>query len=354
MTLLNRYIAKAVLQAIALITLILLGLQIFILFVRQLDELGRADYGIWQATQFVLLQAPYQVYLFFPLASLLGALTGLGVLANHRELLVMRASGMSIGQITLAVLQVALSLILVVTLFGETLMPKFSLYANDLKMQALSGGQALRTDQGIWLRDHNDFINIGRILANNSLEEVYQFHFKDNHHLGFARRIERIDNHPQGWLATGVHETAFFADHTVSKNYPSLPWEVNLKPNIIRVISNDPDEMTLKELQRYLRNQHQNHQSALSYQLAYWQRLVQPLTNVVMMILAIPFIFGPLRSSTMGSKLVAGATVGFGFHIMNRFFGSLGQVLQWPPLLSALLPTLLFALIGIYLMRRVR
>ena len=103
-----------------------------------------------------------------------------------------------------------------------------------------------------------------------------------------------------------------------------------------------------------MRNTSNYHQSALNYQLAYWQRIIQPFTTVVMMILAIPFIFGPLRSSTMGSKLLAGATVGFGFHIINRFFGPFSQVLQWPPIIAALGPTLLFAGIGIFLMRRVR
>ena len=78
----------------------LAGLQIFILFVDQLDDLGKVDYGIVQAAFFVLLQMPYQVYLFFPMASLLGCLIGLGVMANHSELIVMRAAGMSIGQIT--------------------------------------------------------------------------------------------------------------------------------------------------------------------------------------------------------------------------------------------------------------
>ncbi len=78
--------------------------------------------------------------------------------------------------------------------------------------------------------------------------------------------------------------------------------------------------MTLLQLHRYLRAQKRSHQSALNYQLAYWQRLTQPLTTIVMMILAIPFYFWALRSSTMGSKLMVGATVGFSFHIINKFF----------------------------------
>ena len=72
-----------------------------------------------------------------------------------------------------------------------------------------------------------------------------------------------------------------------------------------------------------------------------------------MMLLAIPFVFGPLRSSSMGAKLLAGISVGFGFHLLNRFFVPISAVLHWPPLLAALAPTVLFALFSLYLMRQV-
>lgn len=354
MKLLDRYIAKTVLSSIAMVTLMLAGLQIFILFVNQLDDLGKGDYGIIQAGIFVLLQMPYQVYLFFPVASLLGCLIGLGILANHRELIVMRAAGMSIGQVTAAVLKAALVVILLVTVTGETVIPRLAHFANDHKMQAISGGQTLRTSRGVWLRYQNDFISIATILPDNRLEQVYQFRFDENHRLELARKIQHIDFINDHWQAFDIAQTIILDNSTRSEDIVSMPWDVMVRPSILSVSSSEPDEMTLHELRRFLRVQKANHQTALNYQLAYWQRLMQPLTTLVMMILAIPFIFGPLRSSTMGSKLLAGATVGFGFHIINRFFGPISQVLQWPPELAAIGPTCLFALLGLYLMRKVR
>ncbi|CEK09925.1 LPS export ABC transporter permease LptG [Legionella hackeliae] len=354
MKLLDRYIAKTVLSAIALVTLMLAGLQIFILFVNQLDDIGKADFGIWQTALYVLLLMPYQVYLFFPLASLLGCLIGLGVMANNRELVVMRAAGMSIGQVTVAVLKAAFIVILFVTITGETVVPRLAHWANDQKLQALSGGQTLRTAHGVWVRNGNDFIAIGTILQNNTLENVFQFRFDAEHHMRLARKIEKIVHTNNQWQAYNISETMINNNQTVARKFPTMVWDVSVKPSILRVSSNEPDEMTLHELRQFLRAQKQNHQSALNYQLAYWQRLMQPLTTVVMMMLAIPFIFGPLRSSTMGSKIVAGATVGFGFHIINRFFGPVSQVFQWPAEIAAIGPTLLFALLGLYLMRRVK
>lgn len=354
MKLLDKYIAKTVLGSVALVTLMLAGLQIFILFVNQLDDLGKVDFTIWQAAWFVLLQMPYQVYLFFPMASLLGCLIGLGIMANHRELVVMRAAGMSIWQITCAVFKAALIIIGLVTLLGETLIPRLAYLANDSKMQALSGGQSLRTARGVWYRYHNDFISMGTVLPDHTLQQVYQFHFDAHHQLRTARNIAEIRYQNNQWIAYDVAETMIEADKTVARHVASMPWEVALNPSILTVSTSEPDEMTLQALRKYIKVQTDNHQAVLSYQLAFWQRVIQPMTTLVMMMLAIPFIFGPLRSSTMGSKLLAGITVGFGFHIINRFFGPVSQVFQLSPIIAGVGPTCLFALFGVYLMRRVK
>ena len=354
MKLLQRYIAKSVLSSIALITLMLAGLQIFILFVNQLGELGRADYGIVAAALYVLLEMPYEVYLFFPMASLLGCLIGLGMMANHRELVVMRASGMSIWQITYAVLRVALLIILIVTLLGELLLPKLVRFAHDQKLQALSGGQTLRTAQGVWLRYQNDFIVVASILTATQLQGIYQFHFDSAHQLRFARHMDFLTYQAGTWHAHGVAETYLYKHKTRALHRSDLLWDIHLQPDVLSVSSSEPDEMTLSQLNQYIQAQHKNYQPAINYQLSYWQRLTQPITTVVMMILAIPFIFGPLRSSTMGSKLLTGATVGFSFHILNHFLGSMSQVYQLSPIIAAVGPTCLFTLLGVYLMRRVK
>ncbi|KTD16617.1 hypothetical protein Ljor_0923 [Legionella jordanis] len=354
MKLLDRYIAKTVLASIALVSLLLIGLQIFILFINELDDMGKGDFGILQTAFYVLLQMPYQVYLFFPLASLLGCLIGLGVLANNRELIVMRAAGMSISQVTLAVLKIAFLLIVLVTIVGETIVPKLARWGNDEKMQAINGGQTLRTAYGVWLRNNNDFVAIDTVLPNGVLQNVHQFRFDSNHRMRLTREIGRIVFAEDHWKAFDVAETALDDDKTITRKLPEMVWDVSVKPGVLRGSSNEPDEMNLHDLRQYLRAQKENHQSALNYQLAYWQRLIQPITTAVMMMLAIPFIFGPLRSSTMGSKILIGATVGFGFHIVNRFFGPISQVLQWPAEVGAIGPTCIFALLGLYLMRRVR
>lgn len=354
MIIVDRYIAKNVLSAIALITLMLTGLQIFILFVNQLGDVGRAGYGIKEAAFFVLLQLPYQVYLFFPMASLLGCLVGLGNMASHSELIVMRAAGMSIAQITRAVLKASLLVILIVTVLGETLVPYLSRYSNEYKFTSLSGGQSLHTAQGVWLHYDNDFILIGSILPHAVLHDVSEFRFNKTHELKIARSMSKVTYRDGQWNAEGVSQTEFEKNHTKTQQLQHMIWDISIKPAILKISSVQPDAMNLYELYRYLREQKRTHQAAHQYQLSFLQRSIQPLTTLVMMMLAIPFIFGPLRSSSMGSKLLVGATVGFGFHILNNFLGPVSLVFQWPAMLAAFGPTLLFAVLGVYLMKRVQ
>ncbi|MFY7698537.1 MAG: LPS export ABC transporter permease LptG [Legionella sp.] len=351
--LLDRYIAKIILSAIGLVTLLLAGLQLFILFVSQVDAIGKANFDVFEAGLFVFLQMPYQVYLFFPMASLLGSLIGLGIMANHHELVVIRAAGMSIWQVSFAVIKAAVVVIMLVTIIGETLVPKLSHFANNKKLQAMSKGHILRTTNGTWLRFQNNFINVGTILADDSLHQINQFQFDNEHHLRFTRHIDRaqfIDNH---WHAYQVVESQL-ADKITTCHRDQMIWDIPLTVGLLSAGRSEPDEMTLSELSDFLGAEKYFNRNKFNYQLAFWQRITQPITTLVMMILAIPFIFGPLRSSTMGYKLLIGATVGFGFNILNRFFGPISQVMQWPVEIAAFAPTSLCIILGIYLMRRAK
>jgi len=354
MTIVSRYIFKHIATMVGLVLLILASMEIFIRFFNELGDIGGGNYTAFRAFVYVLFHMPSQVYMFIPIASLIGGLMGLGLMATHRELVVLRASGQSVMQIMVMVLKATLILVIVVSFVGEVLAPKASHFAENLKAQSLSGGQATRTSEGIWLRDNDNFIHIGHALPGGRLENISRYMFNAKHQLVLSSYAKYAQYKEGRWDMFDVKEYILSEDSVQTRTYDVRDWGLSVMPSLISVTSVDPSEMSLVTLYHYIQEQEENRSQAGRYELSFWQRIYQPLATLVMMMLAIPFVFGPLRSATMGFRLLIGVACGFGFYLLNQFFGPISLVYQFPTAIMALLPTLLFGLIATLMLKRVK
>ena len=351
---LSRYIGVTMMQSIALMLVAFAGLQLFIDFMNQLKDVGTGNYTLWQATIYILLTLPSEVYHLFPMAGMMGCLVGLGVLAANSELIVMQAAGVSLLRITGAVIKTAVLLIILAVFIGEGIAPELAAWANARQTIAKSGGQAVSTQEGVWLRQGDTFVHIGLVLADGSLRNIDRFKFDDQQQLIFAS-FAQTGHFSQGqWVLQQLRDSWFQPDHITTRNVASENWQAELDPKILSESHLGPQEMPLLKLYRYIQYGEVNQINTDDYALAFWQRIFQPLASIVMMLLAIPFIFGPLRSVSMGLRLLTGIFVGIGFYLLNQFFGPFSLVYQFPPLLAALTPTLLFLGLGCLMLRRLR
>lgn len=355
MKLLNWYICRTLLGTTLIVLIALMSMDFFIQLLNELDDIGRGNYGILQAIIYVFMILPKDVYQLFPMAGLIGCLLGLGLLASNSELIVMRAAGFSLAQITKAVFMAIFIMVFFVSILGEVIGPSSILHGERYKAFARSGGQALATAQGIWLRDGQDYVHIQTVRSNNELEGVTRYSFNLQHqmtHITYAA----MAHYTKGvWQLHNILTSTISPNDQVTNSVAQTgSWTLQLSPAVLKIAQIDPDEMSLIKLYKWI--QYRKHNGLLynNYALTLWQRLMQPLATCVMMLLAIPFIFGPLRSATMGLRLVAGVIVGFSFYILNQVFGPISLVYQFPPILAALLPTLAFAIIGVVFIRRMR
>lgn len=354
MKILDRYLATNIISATLVVLLTLIGLAIFISLVREIRDIGTGSYGVLSSLEYVLFDLPQEVYNFFPVAALLGVLLGLGVLANHSELIVMRASGVSLAHISWAVIKAAIFLLIFATIIGEWLGPLAEHSAESRKELLTSSGQALKTGGGTWIRDGQNFLYIHTVYNSKHLEGVSRYEFDQQRNLITASYAKTGDYENGAWLMHDVVSSHITPTHVTSEKIPAISWHLTVNPSLLRISAVDPDEMSLLQLHAYIRYLNGNNLNSSSYALAFWQRILQPLATLVMVWLAIPFIFGSLRSMSIGLRIIIGSTVGFCFYILNQFFGPFSIVYQWPPFLAALLPTLLFALAAFLLQRRVR
>ncbi len=102
----ERYLAREIYAATALVLMAFLALFAFFDLVHELADLGKGNYQLHHAIGYVLLTLPGYVYELFPIAVLIGTLYALTLLARHSEITVLRAAGLSTGRMLLALAKI--------------------------------------------------------------------------------------------------------------------------------------------------------------------------------------------------------------------------------------------------------
>lgn len=350
---LDRYIMSTSLLLILAALLLVLGVDFLFAYIHELGGVGRGDYHATTALFYTALTLPRRLYDLFPIASLIGVLVALGLLASRSELIIMRASGMSIGQIAGAVAKVGILMAVFASALGEFVVPQAEYMAEGLKVQAKSSGQAVLTAQGTWVREENDFIHIRSLLPNGVLQEVTRYRFNDRYELQSTMFIQEAKYRHHAWQLTGIKESLISPKKVTMETRPNETVKKLVDPSLLDILLSEPDNLSLVGLHRYIGYLKDNQLDAGHYELIFWQKIAAPFSVVLMIVLGVPFVFGPLRNASMGLRMLSGIFFGFLFYLFNQIFGPLSLVYHFPPLLAALAPLLLFAFFGYWMMRRV-
>lgn len=353
MTLLDRYLAGTVIRGALLALLVLASLSAFFTLLAELGDL-RNDYDLAKASLYVLLTLPRRIYEMFPTAVLLGALMSLGALAANSELMVMRAAGMSVARISLAVLQAGLFLALLAGLLGEVVAPPGEKYAQAMRSAALTGYITLQSDNGFWARDGNNFVQIQRVLPGAQLQNITIYELDEKLRLRSLIHAQSGSYVDGRWELEDIAQSRIEADGVTTRALDSAQWQSLLKPELLEVLAVKPEDLAASALSRYVNYLEENNLSSDRYRLAFWVKVVTPFSTLVMLLIAIPFVFGSLRSAHAGTRVLVGVLLGMGFYLLNQALNHVSLVYGLPPLLSALAPTVVFAAGGLYAVSRIR
>ncbi|WP_455488071.1 LPS export ABC transporter permease LptG [Haemophilus sp.] len=356
MNTLDRYIGKSILGSIFATLLTLVGLSAIIKFVEQFRSVGKGTYDIWQAVAFTGLTIPKDIETFFPMAALLGALMALGNLASRSELVVMQAAGFSRFKIGMAVMKTSLPLVLLTMVIGEWGIPKTEQFARDMRARALSGGSMLSMKNGVWAKDGNNFVFVRRVTDDAKLNDIYIYTFDQNRNLTELKHANQASysEDESKWTLRQVNHSMISKDEITTSNRLSEKWETNLTPDKLGAVSLRPTSLSISGLYNYISFLRETGQDVSRFELTFWRKIFQPVSVGVMMLLALSFIFGSLRSVTAGARIVTGICFGFLFYVVNEIFGQMSVVYNIPAVFGALMPSLLFIVMIWWLLSRKR
>ncbi len=355
---LDRHIRNTVFAAMLVVIALISSLD---LIFSLLDELSEAEgaYTIANALAYVAMTLPTSIYELLPFAALGGALIGLGILASNQELVVMQSAGIHVWRIVTAVLKPTFIIMLTGLLLGEFVSPPLEQIANSRKAIQLSGSDSIGAQLGTWRRVGNEYIHINAIApGGRSLIGVTRYEVNEQRQIvavSFAASGNYIETDDGGyWQLADVQETLLQPERISVVSYLQEDWLIDLSPELLSVLLVEPDKQSITGLYRFARFFESQGLDGSTFFLAFWKKLLQPLATLALVILAISFIFGPLREATTGYRIFVALGIGLLFTIVQRMMEPASLIYGFNPLLAVAAPIIVVAGLGFYYLRLVR
>ena len=346
----DRYIANTLLTYSIVVLLVWLSIYSFFNFLAELNTVGTANYTILEAFKYIVLQLPEVAYDQVSPVILLGCVLGMGHLATTGQLIILRASGISILKITWLTLKNAIIFLIFLTLIGELVAPTLTTYAENERSNALGQNSLSNSQDGFWIRDGDNFINVENNVDGSLFNGITVIE------LNKSNKIERViesksaifDGQNINMDSTNIfsiNSTNLFDDIAL-KERNLYKKRVAFDQDLIDSLEKEPKDLTTLTIVKQIQFLTDNKLRAEVFEVELYKRLVKPITLVAMILLAMLFIFGSTRDATLGRKIFFGVAIGLSFELISRIGGALALSFDFSPLLSAFIPAMAIMIIA--------
>ncbi len=381
---LGRYVKTNALLAIIAAVVGLWALQVLFTYLSELEDLTDS-YTMSDALKYIFYRSPYFLEQFMPTGALLGAVVGLGLLASKSELVVMRAAGVSIYRIVGWVLQPALIFVLLALAINQFVLPHSNQLAKEINSEDSSS--LVTSVRGYWTMqprfqsttagstdgnaqpDGSDILYIDYADVQGNIGTVKRWHLDNNGNLQTATHAEggrysgRIpaptastepsEQYRYEWQLSNMTELTINQGFESSQSKAPLDTlSLPFAPESVYLLTRDAEDLSLTQLYEHRQFMQQQGKRSLNHELAFWQKLLSPLSILSLVIVACSFVFGSLRTHSLGLRIVVALLFGLLFSYVQDLVGFVSLATGFSPLLMVLLPIIGSAALGFYLIKR--
>ena len=340
MNIIDRYLYRTVMLYTLGAMLVLLALGALIVFISQQGDIGIGGYNATEAFLFTLLNLPEQAFELLPIGALIGALMGLGNLASASELVVTRASGVSIWRLVWPIGLAGVTLSLIMYGIGEYAAPAMSQLAKREKTTSKLSDVSFAGTSSAWVKDGNRILRVQTGEVDRAFGGVSVFELDSPTRLRSIERAARIDvADPGRWNLHNVATSKFENNKVEGETVNELSLRSTVNPDFLGLAATEPQMLTLHGLASYIDHLRRNNLGTQSYEIGYWSRIARMFAVTVVTLMALPFVFGPLRTTGAGTRTVVGVLLGVVFFLITRTIENGGQLFNANPAVVGWLPT---------------
>jgi lipopolysaccharide export system permease protein len=241
-------------------------------------------------------------------------------------------------------------------LLGESVAPSLGAYASEMRTRALHEEIAVGDGQATWLREGDSIVALRRQAGDLGYGGgVLLFELGPNQSLKEVASADSADlNAANRWVLSNYAETSFGESGITVRAERESSEPHGLNSDLLELSVVRADLLDTLSLVRYISYLRANGLDAHRYLVAYWSRLASVVSVVVMTVLALPFVFGGLRSAGAGARLVVGLIIGLTYYVAGEVLTNGGEVYGLNPLAIAWAPTAVLLVVTAVAFARIR
>jgi len=349
----DRYIIQQFLTGMLPALFLLLALFSFLALAEELEDVGMGAFTLPDALMVVFLTTPKRIVELLPVTTLLGGLLGLGAMANHRELMAIRTSGMSKQRIAKIVTLLAIMLGIFITILQFSVVPGFEREAAQLRGKTLQGPTQGSDNTGaFWTRDNSYFIHINDVKFDRTLVDIEIYAIDEQGRLSQLIQASRADYTGDGnWQLSGLIHSELDQTHVKETTKTSMQWKNLLSLEQASVLMLPLQALAPNDLVKMIAHLKRNQLDTHQHEIVLWQQVSLLPGLLAMALLSLPFLLGSVRSVSASQRVMIGGLVGIGFYLVQQLSGHLAGILGMNPALVILTPPFIILAIAIAAIR---
>ncbi|MGM0418898.1 MAG: LPS export ABC transporter permease LptG [Thermodesulfobacteriota bacterium] len=351
MNLLTKYILKGYLKIFFLIEIFMIFIFLVIDYLNNLDKFVKSGFGALQGVFFIFLKIPFVIVHLTPVSIVVAAVIYYGLMNKNNEIIALCSSGISLKRIYLPVLVLSLFMSFSVFFISDSVMPYTASKLNYIELTKIKKRNIITEKKNnIWLKDNNRIIYIDYFnYEKKNIRNITINEFNDNNMLEKRTHADTAVYENKAWVLKNI----FYADNIVKDFGHKIIHEsekklnFNFTPDELEEAVKMPDEMSLKELYKYINQLNKKGYDAGRYIVDFHAKTAFPFVCLVMGVIG--SIIG-LHSST-GRKIPLGTGISLFLSLLYwsvySFFISLGYGESLHPFIAAWTANLVFGSAGI-------
>jgi len=353
MKLLDRYLFSSIIKSSISVLLGLVLLFSFFQFLEELNDVGKRDYTISIALNYIALLLPSFFNLLLILGLMIGVVFSLGQLNTNKELQIFQVASISKKNIVYKSIKYTFFISVVLIIVLEIISPFTSKLADQIKRQA-QGKPLISQSGALWLKINDKFVFYEKKKRKKKNTSIKVFDIENKTSLKsilFAKNINFSDENIslKNPKKVEIHSDGDF--YLIRKKHKDKLYRLELEPSQLEFLNKSVKEMSIFEMIISIKNSINFGTTNQELFTELISRIIKPFTLIGMILIAIPFVLNTQRAASVGNRIFISIAIAVFTHLITKITSIILVAKSSASFVGPFIPTIALLLIGLLVLR---